>query len=372
MARMRNGRFGSRSATASRRGIRGQSFRGAGVSNQALTPDPCLNGVTGMHEVLSTPKATTSVSVAAPPAPASAGSCDDAHHVDRRVSRPGDVPHAGRGDAAAGAAPGFSVEHLLVDRGLQHVTRAVAGMFAPRPDSAGVLVPGRRGAAVLDRKPAEQGRALQPHARTRGVAEPRVDLPRHLPAIAVEGPDLLDVRGHAHADRPRLSLAVPAGVHVAARPDHQLRDDPRRLLGRVRPVSAAGPGLQLRRRRRARRLAASLLGVPRPLQQELQSRVGVRRLVPEPVSAGEAVHRQRRRLVHAELHSNARDDDARHVGRRVAENVALDDREVEGARHRRRRARPSPACCCNGCTSSRSSSGSGRRRTRCTAAAWSS
>ena len=41
---------------------------------------------------------------------------------------------------------GVSGEPLLVDRGLQHLARPVAGVFAPRSDSAGVLVPG--GAAL--------------------------------------------------------------------------------------------------------------------------------------------------------------------------------------------------------------------------------
>ena len=40
------------------------------------------------------------------------------------------------------------------------------GCFAPRPDSAGVLVPRRRVAAVLDRQPRRPGRALEPHARS--------------------------------------------------------------------------------------------------------------------------------------------------------------------------------------------------------------
>ena len=61
-------------------------------------------------------------------------------------------------------------------------------------------------------------------------------------------------------------------------------------------------------------LAAPLHRLPRALQQELEPRVGVRRLVPQPVPARGAIPFQRRRLVHAELHSDAGDDDARVVG----------------------------------------------------------
>ena len=68
-------------------------------------------------------------------------------------------------------------------------------------------------------------------------------------------------------------------------------------------------------------LAASLHRLPRTLQQELQPVVGVRRLVPEPVPARVAIPLQRRRLVHAELHPDAGDDDARLVVGRVAETT---------------------------------------------------
>ena len=66
----------------------------------------------------------------------------------------------------------------------------------------------------------------------RDVAQRRAHLPRDLPALAEQRPDILDVRGHAHADRPRLYLPLSSGLHLAARPDRGLRCDPRRLLGR--------------------------------------------------------------------------------------------------------------------------------------------
>ena len=58
------------------------------------------------------------------------------------------------------------------------------------------------------------------------------------------------------------------------------------LLGGVRPVPAAGRGLQLPGRRGAGRLAAPLPGVHGPLEQEQQPGLAVRRLVPEPVRGG--------------------------------------------------------------------------------------
>ena len=117
-----------------------------------------------------------------------------------------------------------------------------------------------------------------------------------------------------------------------------LRCDPRRLLAGVRALSIAAGRLRLHAGGGAGRLAASLLGLPRALQQELEPVVGVRRLVPQPVPARQAVPLQRRRLVHAELHPDAGDDDARPVGGPLVDDVADDDRKAEGPGDRRRRA----------------------------------
>ena len=94
--------------------------------------------------------------------------------------------------------------------------RAVAGLLAPRSDSAGVLVPGRRGAAVLDRQPTRHAaQRFGPHARARraGAASALILLGIFLRSLEPPA-DLLDVRGHADADRPRLHLPVPAGVRA--------------------------------------------------------------------------------------------------------------------------------------------------------------
>ena len=130
------------------------------------------------------------------------------------------------------AARRASRQPVLGDRRLQHHARAVAGLLAPRPDPAGVLVPGRRGAAVLDRQPPRpranaSGRMLAP----RRVAQRGADPPRHLPPLAEQPADLLDLRRHAHADRPRLHVPVPARVRLAARAGRGVRRDPGRVLG---------------------------------------------------------------------------------------------------------------------------------------------
>ncbi len=60
------------------------------------------------------------------------------------------------------------------------------------------------------------------------------------------------------------------------------------LLGTLRGLSGA-PGFRLPGRRRSRGLAASDDRLPGTLEQEQQPGLGVRRLVPQPVPAGQAV-----------------------------------------------------------------------------------
>src|SRR5262245_39457120 len=257
---------------------------------------------------------------------------------DRRLPRVRDVPDAGRGDAPLDPAPGVSRQHLLGDRGLQHHARAVAGLLAARSDSARILVPGWRVAALLDREPQRPWGDLRADAGPRDLAQRAPDAARYLLAIHGEAADVLDVRGHADPDRSRLYVPVPARVHVVPNAGRRVCRDPGRVLDGLRDVSAAGTGLQLPGRRRALRLAAPLHRLPRALQQELEPLVGVRHLVPEPVPARVAVPLQRRRLVDAQFHPDAGDDDARHVVGRVAEDVALAGGEVPRPRDERRRA----------------------------------
>ena len=140
-----------------------------------------------------------------------------------------------------------------------------------------------------------QGRELRAHARaTRsGAASSLILLGIFLRSLE-SAADLLDVRGHAHADRPRLHLPVPArrSRRCACRSSAFIAI----LVGfwaAFVAVSAARSGLRLHAGRRAGELAAPLHGLPRALQQELEPVVGVRRVVPEPVPARVAVPLQR-------------------------------------------------------------------------------
>ena len=189
----------------------------------------------------------------------------------------------------------FPDEPLLGARRLQHHARAVAGLLAARSHPAGLLVPRRRGAAVLDCQPARlRADASDACSGTPSWRSVVADPARHLPALdgAVARPtgrSKTRSRRSASATRscscwrsPRCACRSPSFV-----------GDPRRLLGGVRAVSAARARLRLHAGRRARRLAASLRGLPRALQQELEPLVGLRHLVPEPLPARGAVPLQR-------------------------------------------------------------------------------
>ena len=97
-------------------------------------------------------------------------------------------------------------------------------------------------------QPTGARRDVRAAVRARGVAQRCPDPPRHLPPLARPAADLLDLRRHAHPDRPRLHGAVPARVHVAARAGGRVPRDSRRLLGGVRRLSAAAARISTTRR----------------------------------------------------------------------------------------------------------------------------
>ena len=186
------------------------------------------------------------------------------------------------------------------------------------------------GARCHSRSRAAKARASFGRMFAHAVWQPHPHLPRDLPALARKAAHLLDVRRHAHADWSGLLVPLPAGVRVAARADRGVHSDSGGL--RRRSCSIRCPVLtSIIRKWEYARLAASLQGLPRTFQQELQPGSGVRCLVPEPVPARVAIPFQRRWLVHAELHPDAGDDDARPVVWPMVDDDALDRREVEGS-----------------------------------------
>ena len=111
--------------------------------------------------------------------------------------------------------------------------RRVGRLLAARPDSAVVLVSGRRGAAVLDRSRGwrEAGRSAQmfAHAALAVAAADRCSASSS--ARSAQHADELHVRRHAVADRPRLSVPVSARVRAAALAVDGAWRDSRRVLG---------------------------------------------------------------------------------------------------------------------------------------------
>ena len=188
------------------------------------------------------------------------------------------------------------------------IARGVDRLRAPRHDPAVVLVPGRRGTAVLAGQPAGPGTIAGQNDGACRLAIARNGLSRGLPPFDRPPPDRFHVRGYPVADWPGLHIPLPAGHAVGARAVDCVRRHRGGLLGALRGLSGA-PGFRLPGRRRSRGLAASDERLPGALEQEQQSSLGVRRLVPQPVPAVRAVPGQRRGLRDAQLHSHAGDDD---------------------------------------------------------------
>ena len=93
------------------------------------------------------------------------------------------------------------------------------------------------------------------------------------------------------------------------------------FLGGIRALSRAGSALRLRARRCSAELGSQLHRISLALEQEFQSVVGIRCLVPESVSARASFRLQRRRMVYPEFHSNARDHDPRTPDGRMAQSA---------------------------------------------------
>ena len=126
--------------------------------------------------------------------------------------------------------------------------------------------------------------------------------------------------------------------------------------------------LRLPGRRRPGRLAAPRDRPRRALEQEQQPGLGVRPLVPQPVSPGKPLHPQRRRLRDAELHPDPGDDAPRPDRRGLAERAGGRRRQARPDGPGRRSSAWPPAWRSTATGSARSSSGSGRRPGSCSAA----
>ena len=165
---------------------------------------------------------------------------------DRYVSRLRHAADDGGGGAAFARGQGAAGKCVLGFPRLPPDARRVGGMLAARHHPAGLLVPGGRGAAVLHRGAHRQGRDLRLDVPARVVAVAAAGCARRVPALHARPADLLHVRRHAVADRPRLPAPVPAGVPSAALAVGRAGRDAVRLLAGVGAVSGAGAGILLR------------------------------------------------------------------------------------------------------------------------------
>ncbi len=231
-----------------------------------------------------------------------------AQHRRRRLSRLRDAADDGRGAATRPRrAKPFPTAPIIGLPGLPPDARRLGGLLAARPDSAVVLVPGRRRAAVLARAPAgAAARRCGPlfaHAVWRSLL--LIALGIFLRSIGTAArptsPSRTRSRRSAWATRScSCWRSGPSRAQWTA-----LGVDPRRLLAGVGALPGAGAGFDYQ-----------AVGVPADWTHHYSglaahwnknSNLGQAFdvVVPEPVPAREAVCRQRRRLPDAELHPDA-------------------------------------------------------------------
>src|SRR5262245_34919850 len=182
-------------------------------------------------------------------------------------------------------------------------------LFIARPDPAVVFIYGRGGVAVFvggaeGQRPVEE---TDDHSRLYACLHPY--LPRHLPAFGQPPYDLFYVLRHTDADRTRLRFFVSAWNALDARAVDRARRDSGWVLVGVRALPSARARFRYDDCRRAERLAALDERVRRALEQEHESGVAIRRVVPKSFPARKAVRVQRRRVCDAQLHPDARHDD---------------------------------------------------------------
>src|SRR4029078_5753586 len=183
---------------------------------------------------------------------------------------------------------------------------------------ASILLFGRSGASLFDRESQATRTKSHSDAWPCGVAVFVVDCSRHFSALASFAPDLLHFRRHTHPDRIGVRVSVFARLHPGANASDHTWCDSGWFLGGICTISGAGSEFRLSAGWSSTELGAQLHRIFRPLEQKLESFVGIRRLVSESLSERTSVRFQPRRLVNLELHSYARDDDSRAADRRMA------------------------------------------------------
>ena len=242
----------------------------------------------------------------------------DADHLHRRVPRLRDVPDARRGDAVVDAPRRLPREPLLGARRLQHRRTfpwqgcSLHDLIQP---AFSFLVGAALPFSIASRR--AQGRELRTHARATPCGAALILILLGIFLRSMERPqtywtfeDTLTQIGLGY------TVALPAGVRVAARAGRGVRRDPRRLLGGLRALPAA-----------ARRASTTRASACRPGWPHLYTGFLAHfnknsnlswafdtwflNLFPRqsPFLFNE------RRLVDAQLHPHARHDDARACGR---------------------------------------------------------
>src|SRR6266851_8629547 len=180
------------------------------------------------------------------------------------------VSHDGRGAATRAGGGRLSRELVLGFPGAQPDARRLGGMLAARYHSAGIFLPGGRGAALFDWQPPGERRHVRQDVRARGVALDFADRTGRLSAVHAQHTDLLHVRRYAVADRAGVSDSVFPRIPAAEMAMDRARRYSDWLLGGLGALSPARSGVRLAIGRRAPGLAALLLGLRRALEQERQ------------------------------------------------------------------------------------------------------
>ena len=130
--------------------------------------------------------------------------------------------------------------------------------------------------------------------------------------------DELHLRRHAVADRPGLLLPLLDRQSPPARAVARARRHPHRLLGGVRGLPAAWPDFDPATVGVKADWPHHPTGFAAHWDKNTNLPWALRPLVPQPVPAREAVHAQRRRLRHPQLHPDPGNDDPRSHRRRLA------------------------------------------------------